>query len=136
MIIRKTSDKISLKMGELVVKISPLSQIQKAEINILLTSGDLKKTMEGSALALKYALKDIEGITNEDGTKYVLDKDQDGNLKDDILDDIMNAPFSEKLIMVAFNLLNGIPSEFIDPETGTKLEGVDFVSEGTNAEKK
>ena len=135
MIIRKTSDKISLKIGELVVKISPLTQLQKAEVNNLLASGDLKKTMQGTSLALKYSLKDIEGITNEDGTKYVLEKDENDNLKDSIIDDMLNAPFSDKIVLIAYNLLNGIPTEFVDPETGEKIKGVDFVGEGTSEKK-
>jgi len=136
MIIRKTSDIISLQIGELVAKISPLSQIHKAEINELLSSGDLKKTMQGTSLAIKYSLKDIDGIKNADGTKYVLDKDKDGNLESNIIDDLMNAPFSSELVLVAFNLLNGIPTEFIDPETGEKIKGVDYVKSEGSAEKK
>jgi len=130
MIIKKTSDKISLKIGELVFKISPLTQLQKTEVNEYLVSGNLKETMKGTTLLLSYALKDIDGVTNDDGTKYVLDKNSEGNLEDHIVDDILNTPFAGEITMVAYNLLNGVPEEFIDPETGKKLEGVDFVKSG------
>lgn len=137
MIIKKTSDKISLKVGELVVKISPLTQLQKTEVNQLLMSGNLDQTMKGTALAIAYALKDIDGINNEDGTKYVLEKDDQGKLNDNIVDDLLNAPFAGEITLVAFNLLNGVPEEFIDPETGEKLKNVDIIkSEGKKPAKK
>ncbi len=129
MIIRKTSDIIRLKIGELTVKVSPLSRIQKAEVQALISRGTIEDALAGTSLALKYAVKDVEGLQLEDGSKYELAKDEAGNLDDETLDDLMNAEFGEKITYVALNLLSNVPSEFTNPNTGEKLKGVKVIKE-------
>jgi hypothetical protein len=43
---------------------------------------------------------------------------------------------SQLLITVCLNLINGVPSEFVDPNTGKPLSGVSVIKDNTKAKKK
>lgn len=131
--IYRMSDRIKLKIDDLVVTIGPLSIHQKAAVEeVSASSGLLKATME----AMKYAIKDIEGLTTADGSPYSLERDDDGNLTEGCLDDLFNIEQSYRISSVCLNLINNIPDEFIDLNTGKKLEGVEFVVDKESKRKK
>lgn len=131
--IYKTSDRIKVKVDGLVFIISPLSFDQKAEIQALAASGDLYKGLQAAKLAVKYAVKDVEGL--KDGEGEYQPQLQDNILDDQSLDDIFNLEQNEKLAFACLNLLQSIPKEFMDPHTGNKLEGVSFVKESSGKKK-
>lgn len=122
--IYRMSDRIKLKVDDITVIIGPLSIHQKASIEEVATSsGLLKATME----AMRYAIKDIQGLSDSDGNEYKPKRDDSGYLTEEALDDIFNLEYSYKLSAICLNLLNNIPDEFMDPNTGKKLEGVEFI---------
>lgn len=86
---------------------------------------------------VKYAIKNVEGLTNKDGTPYELKfiDDKKEALTDDCTDELLATAFNDKLIYASKQLLNSIPSEIINPVTGKKLEGVELILEDTPLKK-
>lgn len=131
--IYRMSDRIRLKIDDIEVTIGPLSIHQKASVEEVASSaGLLKATME----AMRYAIKDIKGLKDSEGKEYELEKDDDGYLSETTLDEICNIEQSFKLSSVCLNLINAIPDEFVDPNTGQKLEGVEFIVDKGKSGKK
>jgi hypothetical protein len=122
----RLSDRIKIKIDDIIVTISPLSIHQKTEIQSAMWKGRTEKNFEeatkGVMLSIKYAVKGISGLTDLSGQEYKLEF-QDGVLSDQSLDDVFNLGLTDKLSMVCASLIKGIPSEF-------NIEGVEFVSEG------
>lgn len=78
---------------------------------------------------IKYAVKNVEGLVNKDGSPYVLvftDEKKEA-LTDACADELLATHFSDKLIYASKQLLNSIPDKIINPLTGAKLEGVELV---------
>lgn len=131
--IYRLSDRINLKIDDLTVTIGPLSIHQKQAVEEAnASSGLLKATME----AMKYGIKDIRGLTTADGGEYTLERDENGDITEGCLNDLFNIEQSYRLSAVCLNLINNIPDEFIDLNTGKKLEGVDFVVDKESKGKK
>lgn len=125
--IYRTTDRIPLDFGEgLKITISPLSRAQKQEVQQLLLN--TSKMVEGAALAIKYSVKDIEGVENFDGEQYQLNFNPDGSLTDDCVDELLNMSQSTKLSTVCVGLLGGISENLPD--------GVKFVGKKQTARKK
>lgn len=128
--IYKRTDKIKLKIDEVIVTISPLSLSQKSEVQVLMNAGvtnrDIKSMQEGVVLILKYGLKDIEGLTDSDGRPYKLEFEND-ILKDECIEDLFNIELHHKLVNVCSSLLKGISNKITD-SLGNPIEGVEFVS--------
>ena len=131
--IYRLSDRIKLKVDDLEVTIGPLSIHQKAAVEGVASSSSLIKA---SIEAMKYAIKDIKGLTDKDGKPYSLQRDEAGDLTEDTLNDLFNLENSYKLVAISLNLVNSIPDEFIDVNTGKPLEGVEFVVDGDKKGKK
>lgn len=128
--IYRLSDRVSVKIGELVFKLAPLSFTQKAEIldcKKIVAGEEILDRIGATKLAIKYSLKDVEGLEDIDGNKYELDKDDSGNLSDSCIDELLNVEVAPSLITTCFNFLNGVPSHIVDPETGKKLKGVEII---------
>lgn len=122
--IYRMSDRIRLKIDDIEVVIGPLSIHQKAAIEeVSASSGLLKATME----AMRYAIKDVNGLKTADGSNYQLQRDDEGYISEESLNDLFNIEQSYRLSTVCLNLINNIPDEFVDLNTGKKLEGVEFV---------
>jgi hypothetical protein len=126
----KRSDRISVKVDGITVKLAPLTLAQKTEIQQAMLSGinksDLKESTRGIMLSLKYSLKGIDGLDDVDGNKYQLEF-QDDELTDACVDDLMNLELSQKLAYVCSNLVKGIPKSFTD-HNGNLLDGVELVT--------
>lgn len=131
--IYRLSDRIKLKVDDLVVTIGPLSIHQKSSVEGLASSAGVLKA---SLLAMKYGIEDISGLIDKDGLEYKLPLDENGNLTDEAIDDLFNMESSYKLVAIALNLINNIPNEFIDINTGKKLEGVEFIVENKDSSEK
>lgn len=109
--IYRTTDKIKYTVGELTVWLSPLSLNDKAELHTFLEKaqkGDVLATIQAAAFAIKCSLKEVKGLTNQDGSSYSLEFDN-GKLSDSCVDDLMNIQESNKLIVLCSQLIAGIP---------------------------
>lgn len=133
--IRKTTEKIAVKVGDLIFKISPLTFEQKCEIQSTLMAGTAISILKASKLAIKYAVKDIDGLENVDGSKYEVKFDNIG-LSDETVDDLANTEISDSLNYMCISLLNGLPKRFEHPVTKEPLKGVSFVEKESTEEKK
>lgn len=133
MIVYKKTDRIKVQLGELTISLAPLTFREKSAVQDAIQ----KDAMSGSIEAIKFAVKDIEGLCNVDGSKYELQFDGD-KLSDETVDDLSNIGGIESLFIAALNLMNSVPNEFVNPMTGKKLEGIEIVREEkeTTTEKK
>lgn len=131
--IYRLSDRIKLKIDDLIVIISPLSIHQKASVEEVASSAGLIK---GTIEAIRYSVKDISGLKDSEGNDYELQYDENGNLSDESLNDLFNIEQSFKLSAVALNLVNSVPEVFSDPNTGKPLQGVEFIQSEEKAPRK
>lgn len=132
--IYKTTDKIPVKIDSLVFKISPLSFEQKSEIQAMLISGDPLSVVRAAKTAIKYAVKDVKGVENSDGSQYNLEMEE-GHLSESCVDDLLNIDQEDKLSLVCTSLLNGIPKDFVDPQTGKPIKGIAIQKETSRKKK-
>jgi len=136
-IYRKT-DKISIDIDDVTIKVSPLTYEHKVIVQdqmLQAATGDVKAGLEGAKLAIKYSLKELSGAELADGTPYELEL-ENGVLSDDCVEDLTNSGMNTKLTLVCISLLTGIRDEFTDPQTGKKLAGVAFTKNSKRAQKK
>lgn len=128
----RKSDRIVVRIDDVTVKLAPLTIHQKVEIQTAMlngrANGDLKEATNGVTLALKYSMKGIDGVFDDDGNAYKLEFDGDV-LSDACVDELMNLEMNSKLSIVCAGILNGIPGEFTD-HLGNKLDGVEVVKTG------
>src|SRR5690606_3486695 len=87
---------------------------------------DLRKMSEGTALALKYAVKSISGVKDSDGKPYEL-KFEGEFLSEESIDDLLNLEITDKLVLACSTLVNGVPKDFTDVN-GNKIEGVEIIN--------
>lgn len=133
--IYRATDLIPLHIDELVVKISPLTYKQKMDIQGELLKGDARSAMNAAAMAVKCSVKDIQGLKDLEGNDYKL-QFENGVITEACWDDLQNIQESQKLTLVCLNLINSVPREFVNPETGKKIEGVKIISEDKPSKKK
>lgn len=124
-VVYKVSDVINIQIDKTVFGISPLNYLVKVDMQNLIMQG---KPMDAAILALKNCVKTVKGLKNQDGSDYVLEKDENGILTEATINDLLNIPEQTKLSTVAVSLIHGMPQgEFADPQTGENLEGVKFL---------
>lgn len=121
--IYRTTDRIPVKIGSITVDVSPLSFEQKADIQAMLMDNNPISIVKAAKQAVKYAVKGISGVKLSDGTNYELDFEGEV-LSESCVDDLLNIDQDQKISLVCTTLLNGIPKEFVDPQTGKKIEGI------------
>ncbi len=135
--IYKRTDRITVRIDDVVVKLAPLTLDQKTEIQHAFLSSrketDIRLASKGIALALKYSLKGIEGLEDSDGQPYKLSLGPDENLTDQCIDDLLNLELTRKLSMVCSAMVNGVPTSFTDNENNV-LEGVQIIPPTKNVE--
>lgn len=123
--IYKRTDRIAVKIDDVVVKLAPLTLDHKIQVQQAMLNGhqksDLKEATRGISLAIKYSLKGIEGVEDSDGNPYKLEFDDESNLSDSCVDDLMNVEFMEKLALVCSSMAKGVPNNF------DQLKGVELV---------
>jgi len=111
--IYRTTDKIAYKVGELEIKISPLSVQNKSELHDMMLkgqSGNTEALIKGSMFTLKVALKEVKGLEDVNGNPYVLEFDDNGLVTDECISDLMNLQESSRFIALCSQLIAGIPS--------------------------
>lgn len=127
----KRTDRIPVKIDDVILKLSPLSFDQKMEIMQLLiegkTKGDFPKATRGVMLSLKYSIKGIEGLTDSDNQPYKLEFENAESLTDDCVSELLNLSINMKLSQVCAGLVNGIKDTLTDHE-GNILEGVELLN--------
>lgn len=134
--IYRMNDRVRIKVKDVSFIVSPLNYAQKAEISGCITlqgSVQLEDTMKSLFLILKYSIKGLEGVENQDGKPYKLEMDGEV-LSDECVNDILNLGVPE-LTIAAYQLLNGIPDKIMDPTTGKEIKAVKITYEGTGLKK-
>ena len=116
-------DRVKIKIGELVVSISPLSFKQKMEIQAKIN----ENASEGTLLAIRHGVKKVEGVERSNGEKYELSF-EDGLITDICANDLLNMEMGGVIATACVNLIQGIPKELVHPETGKPLEGVEILN--------
>lgn len=128
-VVYRLKDRIKVKIDDISIKVAPLSYLQKMEVQEKMTKAvnesDMKYAMEGTILAIKYAVKAVSGLKNADGSDYELTFDE-GMLSQESIDDLLNLQYSQKLSAVCTSLLSGVGNDVLDPSTGKKIEGISF----------
>lgn len=129
--IYKLSTKIPVKINDAIFQLSPLSIAQKDEITCMLAevqSEGLKaapKMLAATRLALKYAIKGLDGVFEDDAelVPFVLTFDSEGNLDNDSLEALSNFEYSGKLNEVIMSLISGFSQK-------NKIEDVEINYKG------
>lgn len=132
--IYKATDLIPVKVDDLTINVSPLTFEQKMQVQSEILKGGTAGAMRGAALACRYAVKSIKGIENGDGSEYEV-KTDGGLVTPECWDDLQNVKECSKLITICLNLINGVPDEFVDPETKKRLAGVSIIREKASPKK-
>lgn len=134
----RTSDRIPIKIGDAIFRVSPLTKAQKISVQsmIMKENGDLiEDTYEKAALLFKYSIKGVEGVEYATGGNYVVEM-EDGVLSDKCVDDLLNMEEKNKLAVVLWSFVDSIKSKAIAPD-GKPLKGVEILPpEGSEFVKK
>lgn len=122
-------DKAPAPQKRICFVLSPLTRIQKSEVLacVSVKGGQLlEDSMAMSAKAIKFSLKAVEGLENQDGTPYVLALGPDGTVTEEALDDLLNLDEASQVLMAAsMNLAGtGLPDELRSRVGGNVLENV------------
>jgi hypothetical protein len=128
--IYKRSDRIVVKINDVVVKLAPLTLDQKTEIQSAMfkgMKGDLEAATQGVKLAIKYSVKAINGVVDSDNADYRLEFDSAGELADSSINDLLNMEISDTLAVVCASMTKGVPKDFKD-QKGNPLDGVEVVN--------
>ena len=132
-IVYRTTDRLKLKVKDLVFTLSPLNRYQKARIQDMIVDD---KMTEAACESIRCSIKSISGVQTLDGSEYGLEFNENGELIDSCVDDLFNLDVSPELSQICVSLLNGIPKVFTHPLTGKKLKDVEYVKSGKSSEKK
>jgi len=127
--ILRTTDRLTIKIGEVELKLAPLSMFQRQELLAHVEKADgnnIHDVRKGTTLAMKYSIKDISGIETLDGDTYKLEFDAENSLTDNCVNELLNTEVSGKMVLAAYSMIYGMPSEIRDSE-GKRVEGVEVV---------
>ena len=117
----KITDRIKIKIGDMVVSVSPLTYDQKIEIQTALSQGtDAKSLYTGSILAMRYGIKEIKGIELIDGSEYEL-QFEDGVLTEECAKELLNVEMGNELLAACNAFVSGIPKQI-------PIKGVEIVN--------
>ena len=122
--IYRTSDKLPVKIQDITFKISPLTFQHRSEIQSHLSKAqdDFNEASIGSFKAIKYAVKEIDGVENYDGSDYKLEF-EDNVLTDDCVNDLLNL---EVFLDLANSLIHGVPEHILGPD-GKPVKGISLL---------
>jgi len=121
------TDRVNIKIGEVTFVLAPLSYLRKQEISActkLIAGEEHFDLLKAQATYIKYAVKDIIGITDYNDEKYTPEMQGDC-LTDDAVSEILNLDQRSDLTTASWQILNGI-QELTDLETGKPMEGVEL----------
>lgn len=123
--IYRLTDRVKVKIDDVVVVLRPLNLHQKNEIRVLFqkhqNSKDLNSDngldnstygMQGILQTIKYTVDSVQGfVIDDDGTEYKVEKDQQGYLTDDCVNELLSSNLQQKIIAVCNNSLLQLPDE-------------------------
>ena len=101
--IYSVSDRIPVVVGEVKFWVSPLSREQRVKLTSLsqrVSGQDIEASLDAALTAIKYGLKEIEGVEGSDGQPYQLQFGADGGLTDDCLSDLAQLDALPKLTRI------------------------------------
>lgn len=131
--IYKTTDKIEVKIDSVSFIVSPLTYGQKCELQPLIcagASGCMKSAMQAVIQSFKFSLKGVKNLKTFDDDNnevdYILEFDDNNQVKDSCIDDLLNLPMSNKLSSLCTSLLTGLTSKICDMN-GNPIEGIEFI---------
>jgi len=132
--IMRSTDRLELKINDVVFTISPLNKEQKQEMSncTFISKGqDVYDLAQAQFLYVKYGLKSVKGIEDYHGNEYTLAFDDNGHLTDECANEILTLEDKPKLMIAAWQLLNGV-RQLKDPDTGKELKGIslEVITEG------
>lgn len=133
----KTTDRITIEIAGITLKLSPLTFAQKGEIHAcsVLNGGvEEKDTIKMTFLAVKYTVKEIKGIIDSSGEEYQLEFEGDV-LSSDCVNDLLNLEIASEVGISALNFLNGVPTQIRD-QFQNNLKGVSLTLPGDDVKKK
>lgn len=132
----KTSDRIKVKIGDMVVTVSPLSYFQK--LDVYSESGEMKDDMstteknriiaKSSIMAMRHAIKEVSGIEPDDGREFKLQ----------FKDDMLTNECAEALLMIQMpSELMAVCSSVANNMTGINdIAGVKIIDQKKKVKKK
>lgn len=126
---------------KIILHFKQLNYFDRNKVGTLSTSFSEGRVMLDVGLAcfynLKYGLKRVEGLANEDESPYVLEFEKGTeHLTDATVDELLACPLSDKLIYAAKDLGNNIPDVILDPVTNEPVKGIKVIKEKGGLEKK
>jgi hypothetical protein len=110
--ILRAKDTISVKSGDVEVKLSPLTQIQKQEIMALATrsGGQVTTDLQAQAVkTIKFCVKEVSGLETYDGQPYALEI-ENGLLTDECAGELFSAFAQASVLESVANLALGVVS--------------------------
>ena len=127
-VVYRTSDRVTLKIDDVTLKLAPLSYSQKMKIQGMLmkeSGTQIENIAETTRALIEFSVKSIDGVHYSDGEKFELEFDE-GKLSEDSIDNLLNMEISEKLQISLMQLTQGIPTKITD-QKGNEIEGVKIV---------
>lgn len=130
----RMKDKRNIQIGDITISVSPLTSFDKAELaeeaNKAAINNSPKDLLNITYTVLKKCLKDVKGVEYDDDESFRIEFDESGMVSQDSIDELMTLEFNNEMIAVCMSLMNNYgTSEFVDPNTGKKLENVNVESE-------
>lgn len=127
--IARLEDRFLIKMGEVTIKIAPLSGRQKVEMTSFYSqdkNGKFKLDKPAQEIFLiKHSIKDISGLKDDDGNDYNLEFEKEGNcLTNDCADELLGFLVNTYFTVANTQAMGGLYGEVMNPYTNTKVEGV------------
>lgn len=133
--IYRPTDKIKINIGGVDVFVSPFTKEQRKTVTaaaMKIGSGDIETDeMEAAFLAIKYCVKDVKGLELPDGSEYELEFEENGDLKDECINDLLNIEIGAPLIQACASFANGFNREQLN-----SIEGVSFNPPKSRVKKK
>lgn len=127
-------------MGEISVKIAPLSGRQKVEMTSLFTQDGARFRIDKPAqehFMIKHSVKEITGIVDEDNNPYVLEFDGD-HLTDLCAEEVLGFLVNTWFTVANVQAIAGMYGEVLNPNTGKVISGVSverYIKEGSSEGK-
>lgn len=127
----KTTDRIPLTIANVKIWISPMEYEQKVAIQSATKMKGGVEISDGfkvALLTLKFCVKEIEGVSNADGSPYQLEFEESGKvLTDECANELFQLENSPRLLRACNSIAEA-------QESG--LEGVEFDFSGVKSVKK
>jgi len=115
----RNTDRIQLKVYDVVFSVKPFSFKQKADISAAITMESGTQTEDGHAAVqklIKYSIKEVKGINYPDGSAMKLQFDDDDCLMDESIDELLNLEITPDLTTSLYSFIRGIPKNLTDSE--------------------